>query len=142
MLNIHRQCLPRVSLLYIHVFIFIGRAILFTYLQFQRFQPKDANCCHLCGGMKFTRRHALHAHLQQQHSLNQVCIFRQMCVSLGARLRTFWNGKVCLVSSRLGCFALALGSSFSFRTHCGLCPHSVGPAMMSDLLLEHCVLII
>ncbi|KAL4217946.1 hypothetical protein ACF0H5_022685 [Mactra antiquata] len=35
-------------------------------------QPKDANVCHLCNDMKFSRRQALHLHLQQQHVLQQV----------------------------------------------------------------------
>lgn len=36
------------------------------------FQPKDVNVCHLCNDMKFNRRQALHAHLQQQHLISQV----------------------------------------------------------------------
>lgn len=35
-------------------------------------QPKDANVCHLCNDMKFSRRQALHLHLQQQHLMQQV----------------------------------------------------------------------
>lgn len=35
-------------------------------------QPKDANVCHMCNDMKFSRRQALHQHLQQQHFMQQV----------------------------------------------------------------------
>ncbi|XP_052234994.1 zinc finger protein 148-like isoform X2 [Dreissena polymorpha] len=34
--------------------------------------PKESNVCHLCNNMKFSKRQALHLHLQQQHLLQQV----------------------------------------------------------------------